>query len=80
VTPVTGPHWKNFAWVGREIIDSGLAVEASGWQDALESLKKIVDSPPLRQEVAAAARQYIRNRRGGAEAVAKQVADFLNKD
>lgn len=80
VTPVTGPHWKNFAWVGREIIDSGLAVEASDWQDALESLKKIIDHPPSRREVAAAARQYIRDRRGGAEAVSKQVADFLNKD
>jgi 3-deoxy-D-manno-octulosonic-acid transferase len=80
VTPVTGPHWKNFAWVGREIIDSGLAVEASDWQDALESLKKIIDHTPPRREVAAAARQYIRDRRGGAEAVAKQVADFLDND
>ncbi|HKI81915.1 MAG TPA: 3-deoxy-D-manno-octulosonic acid transferase, partial [Pseudodesulfovibrio sp.] len=68
------------AWVGREIIDSGLAMEASDWQDALESLKKIVDSPPSRQAVAAKAKQYIRDRRGGAEAVSKQVADFLNKD
>ena len=80
VTPVTGPHWKNFAWVGRDIIDSGLAVEASDWQDALESLKKIIDHPPSRREVSAAAKGYIRDRRGGAEAVSKQVADFLNKD
>ncbi|MEZ7195815.1 3-deoxy-D-manno-octulosonic acid transferase [Pseudodesulfovibrio karagichevae] len=80
VTPVTGPHWKNFAWVGRELLDSGLAVEASGWQEALESLKKIIDHTPPRREVAAAAKRYIRDRRGGAEAVAKQVADSLNKD
>lgn len=80
VTPVTGPHWKNFAWVGREVLESGLAVEACGWQDALESLKKIIDNTPSRREVAAAAGRYIRDRRGGAEAVAKQVADLLNKD
>ncbi|EGB16581.1 Three-deoxy-D-manno-octulosonic-acid transferase domain-containing protein [Pseudodesulfovibrio mercurii] len=80
VTPVTGPHWKNFAWVGREIIDSGLAVEAKDWQDALESLKKILDDTPPRRTVAAAANRYIRDRRGGAEAVAKQVADFLDND
>ncbi|WP_316901502.1 glycosyltransferase N-terminal domain-containing protein [Pseudodesulfovibrio indicus] len=77
VTPVTGPHWKNFAWVGREIIDSGLAVEAKDWREALESLIKIIDGPPARKDVAAAAKQYIRDRRGGAKAVSKQVADFL---
>lgn len=77
VTPVTGPHWKNFAWVGREIVDSGLAVEAKDWRDALGSLVKIIDGPPARKDVSAAAKQYIRDRRGGAEAVSKQVADFL---
>jgi 3-deoxy-D-manno-octulosonic-acid transferase len=77
VTPVTGPHWKNFAWVGRDILASGLAVEAKDWREALESLIKIIDGPPARKDVAAAAKQYIRDRRGGAEAVSKQVADFL---
>ncbi|WP_272700340.1 3-deoxy-D-manno-octulosonic acid transferase [Desulfovibrio sp. Fe33] len=80
VTPVTGPHWKNFSWMGREIIDSGLAVEAADWREALESLKKILEETPPREKVTAAAGQYIRDRRGGAEAVAKQVADFLNND
>ncbi|MCJ2163017.1 MULTISPECIES: glycosyltransferase N-terminal domain-containing protein [unclassified Pseudodesulfovibrio] len=80
VTPVTGPHWKNFNWVGREIIDSGLAIEAADWQDALKSLDKILTDTPSRKAVAAKANQYIRDRRGGTEAVCKQVADFLNKD
>lgn len=80
VTPVTGPHWKNFAWVGREIFDSGLATRASGWQDALESLVKILDNPTARKTVAANAKAYIQDRRGGAKAVCKQVADFLNND
>ncbi|BCS90221.1 3-deoxy-D-manno-octulosonic acid transferase [Pseudodesulfovibrio sediminis] len=80
VTPVTGPHWKNFAWVGREIIDSGLAIEASDWSDALDSLIKIIDSKADRRGVASRAKQYIKTRRGGAKAVCKQVADFFNKD
>jgi 3-deoxy-D-manno-octulosonic-acid transferase len=80
VTPVTGPHWKNFAWVGREIIDSGLAVEAGDWRDALDGLAAILDSPEPRKTVAARARAYIKDRRGGAKAVCKRLADFINND
>ena len=80
VTPVTGPHWKNFAWVGREIIDSGLAVEAQGWRSALDALAAIMDAPEPRQTVAARARAYIKDRRGGAKAVCKRLADSLNND
>ncbi len=79
VTPVTGPHWKNFAWVGREIIESGLAVEAKDGQQALAELVKLLDKTPKREDVATRAKAYIRDRRGGAKAVCKQVADFLNK-
>ena len=79
VTPVTGPHWKNFAWVGREIIDSGLAREASDWQEVLKYLLNILENTPPRQSVASKGKEYIRNRKGGAKSVCKQVADFLNK-
>lgn len=79
VTPVTGPHWKNFVWVGREIVESGLAIEARNGQDVLKSLVQILDNQPARTEVVKQAKAYIRDRRGGAKAVAKQVADFLNK-
>ena len=79
VTPVIGPHWKNFAWVGREIIDSGLAIETTGWQDTLKSLLNLLENTPTRKSVATAAKGYIQDRRGGAKAVCKQVADFLNK-
>ena len=80
VTPVTGPHWKNFAWVGREITDSGLAVETKDWQSALNALTAIMDRAEPREAVAARARAYIKDRRGGAKAVCKRVADFLNND
>lgn len=78
VTPVTGPHWKNFAWVGREVIDSGLAVEAQDWRNALKALIGILDAPEPRKAVAARARGYIKGRKGGAKAVCKRLADFLN--
>ncbi|MGL1861843.1 MAG: 3-deoxy-D-manno-octulosonic acid transferase [Pseudodesulfovibrio sp.] len=79
VTPITGPHWKNFAWVGREIIDNGLAIEAQNVPEALAALVKLLDKTPTRTDVAKEAKAYIRDRKGGAKAVCKQVADFLNK-
>lgn len=79
VTPVTGPHWKNFTWVGRDIFESGLAKEATDPEHTLNLLIKIIEDAPPRSEVAAKAKAYIRDRRGGAKAVSKQVADFLNK-
>lgn len=80
VTPVTGPHWKNFAWVGREIVESGLAEEAKDENEALEALVRLLKETPAKKSVAAAAAAYIRDRKGGAKSVAKQVAQFLNND
>ncbi len=78
VTPVTGPHWKNFAWVGREIVDTGLAVEVRDEQEAQSALIGLLENTPPQKAVAANAAAYIRDRRGGAKSVAKQVAQFLN--
>ncbi|MUM76208.1 3-deoxy-D-manno-octulosonic acid transferase [Pseudodesulfovibrio sp. F-1] len=80
VVPVTGPHWSNFAWVGREIFDSGLAVCAADGAEALNALLRLLDDPPSRDHVSARGTAYIKDRRGGARAVRKQVADFLNSD
>lgn len=80
VVPVIGPHWSNFAWVGREIFDSGLAVRAADPVEALAALLRLLDDTPSRDHVSARGAAYIKDRRGGAAAVRKQVADFLDKD
>ena len=78
VVPVIGPHWSNFAWAGREAFDSGLVVEARDAADAAAAVVRILKDKPARKGVAAKARAYIRDRSGGAEATAKQVAHFLD--
>jgi len=80
VTPVIGPYWKNFAWVGEELFEQGLAVRAANAPTALDALIQLLDHRPSRADVAARGRAYITDRTGGARAVRKQVADFLNKD
>ncbi|QJB58200.1 glycosyltransferase N-terminal domain-containing protein [Pseudodesulfovibrio sp. zrk46] len=79
VTPVTGPHWTNFAWVGRDIIDEGIAHEGEDAEHVLNLLIDILDNTKPRKEVVKEAKAYIRDRQGGAKAVSKQVAEFLNK-
>lgn len=80
VTPVIGPHWKNFAWVGKEIFESGLALQGKTTEDVLNLLINVLEGTPKRTTVTKQAKAYINDRKGGAEAVSKQVADFLNKD
>ncbi|NDV17972.1 3-deoxy-D-manno-octulosonic acid transferase [Pseudodesulfovibrio sp. JC047] len=80
VTPVIGPHWTNFAWVGQGLFDAGLAVKTTDWTTAQNALISILDAPPSRQSIAKRAKAYIKDHTGGAQAVCKQVADCLNKD
>lgn len=77
ITPVIGPYWSNFAWVGRELIESKLALEATDTEHALNLLINVLEDTPPRSEVTRRAKAYIQEHQGGTEAVCKQVADFL---
>ena len=67
VIPIIGPWWDNFAWVGRDIIDSGLLKVAEDWKHVADLLLKDLASPPSRKVVIDAALQFIEARRGGTE-------------
>lgn len=77
IRPVIGRHWSSFHWVGREIVESGLVVEAEDESGVVEALVRAIRSPMERKTVAAEAARYIRSRTGGAEAVCKRLAQFL---
>jgi 3-deoxy-D-manno-octulosonic-acid transferase len=80
VRPVTGPSWENFAWVGAEIIASGLLRVAADWKEAAAFLIQDIDSPINRQAVITAARQYIKERRGGTLKACRQITGALECD
>ncbi len=65
IIPVIGPWWENFAWVGLEIIDSGLLKVAHDWKEAAELLLKNLDRPPARETVIEKALHFVNARRGG---------------
>ncbi len=80
ITPVTGPSLHNFAWVGEEIFESGLAVRAENREGVLQALLQLLDTPPAPRTVTKKVQAYIRSRKGGAETVCKHIAQFMNND
>ncbi len=74
---VTGPHWTNFAWAGRGLVDEGLLREATDWREAAAALEAMLQSPPPRAEVRGRMLRYAEARRGGAEAARALIAERL---
>ncbi len=75
--PVMGPHWTNFAWVGKEIADSGLARQVPDAAAVLDALADDLEHEPDRTGTRAAFEAYVAPRRGGAETAARLVAETL---
>jgi 3-deoxy-D-manno-octulosonic-acid transferase len=77
VIPIIGPSWENFAWVGREIIESGLLRMAADWKQVVDLLLKDLTNPPSRRDVIDATLQFIEARRGGTETACRRITACL---
>ena len=77
VIPIIGPSWENFAWVGREIVDSGLLRVAEDWKQVADLLLKDLVSSLPRKDVMDAALQFIQARRGGTETACRRIIACL---
>ena len=79
VVPVIGPHWKNFAWVGREILAEGLAVEVPGPDALAGALLARLAEPESRPAVRARLAVFVDSRRGGTRQACETLASFLDR-
>ena len=79
ITPVIGPSWDNFSWVGSEIADEGLLRVAGDWQDASDALVEIMNNPPSREKIISAAGKYMKSRQGGAAFACRAIEELLQK-
>lgn len=71
LVPVIGPHWKNFDWVGREIVESGLVCEVTDARQLARQVIVSLENPQPKNAVQKRAAEYISARTGGtAQAVA----------
>jgi 3-deoxy-D-manno-octulosonic-acid transferase len=77
--PVIGPSWENFAWVGEEIVASGLLSIATDWKDVARRLVKNIENPTSHQQVVERAQAYIKNRQGGAQLACRHIIDMLER-
>ncbi len=77
IRPVIGPHWTNFAWIGREIIDQGLVHETQDWQGVVQYLQEQVQILPERQQTKDALQAFVRNRQGGTMVACQKINEML---
>ncbi|MGE4557600.1 MAG: 3-deoxy-D-manno-octulosonic acid transferase [Desulfovibrionaceae bacterium] len=77
VIPVMGPHWFNFSWVGEEILEQGLALQAQDAAQASELLLKQMANSASWENVRKQAFSYVAARQGGARQAAERVARRL---
>lgn len=77
LTPVIGPHWTNFAWVGREVAEQGLVVEAADADGVAAAMLRLLAKPRPRDAVRRRFAEYVAPRRGGAAAAVEMVRRYL---
>ncbi len=76
-TPVIGPSWENFAWVGVEIFRNKLVIRVNNSKEAAEQLIGLADNPPPGANTAARAGRYIAARQGGARKACELIEKAL---
>lgn len=79
IVPVIGPHWRNFHWVGREIITSGLVYQGGDWQAVADRLAADLENPPHRHEIRQATASYVGARQGGTLRAVKLMQKYLGQ-
>jgi 3-deoxy-D-manno-octulosonic-acid transferase len=75
--PIIGPYWKNFAWVGREIVTSGLVKEVGDESELTAALLATIDGGRPRAEVTEEVRRFFLPRKGGTKLVCQEIIDKL---
>ncbi len=75
--PIIGPYWKNFAWVGRDIVDVGLVQEVADEREMTKALLAGIDLPCSRGEVLDRVRTFFAPKKGGTEMVCRQIINKL---
>lgn len=76
--PIIGPHWKNFAWVGREIIASGLVQEVADENELATALLTAIDADVAKDEVIRQVQDFFKPRKGGTHRVCQEIINTLD--
>ena len=78
IAPIIGPSWENFAWVGNDIFNQGLAIKEDNWQSVASGLIRQLRQTKTDDRLQAAAIRYIEARKGGTQQACELITDLLN--
>ncbi len=78
VTPVIGPSWHNFAWVGEQIFKDKLVYRATGWESAADYIVGILKNPVSRTDIFERVGQYAGRYTGGTRQACQVIESYLN--
>lgn len=78
IRPIIGPYWKNFAWVGREIINRGLVQEVADENELVTELFRALDADVLKDQVIKQVQDFFEPRKGGTQQVCLHIIDILD--
>jgi 3-deoxy-D-manno-octulosonic-acid transferase len=76
--PIIGPYWKNFAWVGRDIVSSGLVKEVADVNELVTGLLTTIDADVAREQVISQVQAFFEPRKGGTHQVCQQIITKLD--
>ncbi len=76
--PIIGAYWQDFAWVGRDIVTSGLVQEIADGTELTAALLAAIDSDMKRGEVIQKVRRFFQPRKGGTDQISRQIMDRLH--
>lgn len=77
--PVIGPYWRNFAWVGREIVTAGLVQEVADENELVTELLAALDADPERDRVIQQVEEFFLPKKGGTHQVCQQIINTLTE-
>jgi len=78
VSPVIGPFWNNFSWVGSEIMAQNLVRIANNWEEVADILISDIANPPLREDITQKALKYLTEHQGGTVQAINLINNLLN--
>nr|WP_319493902.1 glycosyltransferase N-terminal domain-containing protein [uncultured Desulfobacter sp.] len=73
IPTVIGPYWQDFAWVGKEIFNTGVVTRCKNWQHAVQIMCRHLVKSENRQPLIHAVNQYILQKQGGAQTAADTI-------
>ncbi len=71
--PLIGPHWQDFAWIGRDIVAAGLVIEVANENELVTKLLAAVNAADARDQVIDQVLDFLLPRTGGTRKVCQEI-------